>query len=120
LITGWWQRLEAVNGADASEHQAASDPKESRASQRIPHLNPPPAPKSEPRTSPEDEPEQNDRATRLVELLARANQAAQRIEARQAERRASSQYVAWMELEAQTQTEAGQHAQTRNEVELEL
>ena len=75
LMAGWWQQLEAdaetMNGADASEHQAASDAGESRASQRIAGINPPSASKPEPRTSPENELEQNDRATRLDELLAR-------------------------------------------------
>jgi hypothetical protein len=123
LTAGWWQQLEAdaeaVNCADASEHQATSDAAP-RPSQRIPDMNPPSAPKPEPRTSPENEPEQDDRAARLDELLARADQAAQRIAAQQAERRAGSEYAARMELEAQAQAEAGQQAEARDEVELEL
>jgi hypothetical protein len=124
LMAGWWQQLEAdaeaVNCADPSEHQAASKTGEPRPSERVPDMNPPSASRSEPRTSPESEPEQDDRAARLDELLARADQAAQRIAAQQAERQASSQYAARMELEAQTQAEAGQQAEARDEVELEL
>ena len=123
-MAGWWQQLEAdaeaVNCADASEHQAVGDVEESRASQRIADMNLPSAPKPEPRTSPENEPEQDDRPARLDELLARADQAARRIAAQQAERHASSEYAARMELEAQTQAEAGQQAEARDEVELEL
>ena len=123
-MAGWWQQLEAdaeaVNCADASEHQAASDTGEPRPSQRVPDMNPPSASRSEPRTSPENEPAQENRAARLDELLARADQAAQRIAAQQAERQASSEYAARMELEAQTQAEAGQQAEARDEVELEL
>jgi hypothetical protein len=48
---------------------------------------------------------------RLDALLARADQAAQRIVAQQAERQASSNYAVRMELEAQTQGEAGQQAE---------
>jgi conjugative relaxase-like TrwC/TraI family protein len=74
----------------------------------------------EPRTSPENKPVQNDRAARLDELLARANQATQRIAAQQAELRTSSQYTALIELEARTQAEAGRQEQAQAEVELEL
>ena len=70
-------------------------------------MNPPSAPKPEPRTSPENEPEQDDQAARIDELLARADQAAHRIAAERAERQASSDYAARMELQAQTQAEAG-------------
>jgi hypothetical protein len=72
------------------------------------------------RTSPENEAEQDDRAARLVELLARADQAARRIAAEQAERQASSDYAARTELEAQTQAEAGHQIEAQDEVELEL
>ncbi len=124
LTAGWWQQLEAdaeaVNCGDTSKRQASSDAEESRASQRIVDMSPSSAPGPEPRTSPENEPEQNDRAARLDELLARADQAARRIAAQQAERHASSEYAARRELEAQTQAEAGQQAQAREEAELEL
>jgi hypothetical protein len=83
-------------------------------------MNPLSAPKSEPQTSPENEPEQNDRAARLDELLARADQAAQRIAVQRAERQASGEYATRMELEAQTQAEARQQAEAQDKVELEL
>jgi hypothetical protein len=123
LTAGWWRQLEAdaeaMNRADTSEHQAAGDAGESRASHRIADINPPSAAQPE-RTSPENEPEQENQAERLDELLARANQAAQRIAAQQAERQASSDYAARMELQAQTQAEAGQQAEPRDDFELEL
>ena len=119
----WWQQLEAdaeaVNCADASEHQAASDAAP-RPSQRIPDMNPPSTPKPELRTSPENEPEHDDQAARLDELLARADQAAQRIAAQQAQRQASNDYAALMGLDTQTQAEAGHQAEARNEAELEM
>jgi hypothetical protein len=122
-MPGWWQQLEAdaeaVNRADTGEHQAASDAV-LWPSQRIPDMDPPSTPAPEPRPSPENKPEQDDRAARLDELLARADQAAQRIAAQQAERRASSDYAARMELEAQTQAEAEQQTEARDDVELEL
>jgi hypothetical protein len=124
LMTRWWQQLaadaEAVNCADANEYEAASNTAEPRTPQRVPNMNPPSAPESEPRTSPETEPVQENRAARLDELLARADQAARRIAAQQAERHASSEYAVRMELEAQTQAEAEQQAQARDDVELEL
>jgi conjugative relaxase-like TrwC/TraI family protein len=122
LIAGWQQleaAAEAVNCAGASEHQAVSDAEESRASRRVADMNPPSTPEPEPRTSPENEPEQEDRTARLDELLIRADQAAQRIAAQQAERHASNDYAARMGLEAQTQAEAGQQPETRVDLELE-
>jgi hypothetical protein len=83
-------------------------------------MDPPSAPEPERRTSAESEPKQDDQAARLDELIAKANQAAQRMAAQQAERQASSEYAARMQLEAQTQAEAGQQAQARDEAELEL
>jgi conjugative relaxase-like TrwC/TraI family protein len=124
LMTGWRREVEpdaeAVNCVDASEHHIVNNAGEPRPSQRIPDMNPPSVPMPEPRTSPESEPEQDDRAARLDELLARADQGAQRIVAQQAERHASSDYAARIELEAQAQAEAGQQAQARDELELEL
>ena len=61
---------------------------------------------------------QDDRAARLTELLARADQAVQRIAAQQAERQASSEYAVRMELEAQTRAE--QVRPKPNDVEREL
>ena len=124
LMAGWRQQLqadaEAVNCADASEHEADSNTGEPRPSQCIADMNPLSTPKLEPRTSPESEPGQDDRAAGLDELLARAHQAARRIVAQHAERRASREYAARMELEAQTQAEAEPQAQARDEAELEL
>jgi hypothetical protein len=121
-MTGWRREAEpdAVKCADASEHQIVNNAGEPRPSQRIPDMNPPSVPPPEPRTGPESEPGQEDRAARLDKLLARADQAARRIAAQQAERHASSDYAARKELEAQAQAEAGQQAQARDEPELEL
>jgi hypothetical protein len=123
-MAGWWQQLEAdaeaVNCADANEYQDANNTRENRPLQHVPDRNSPSAPKPEPRTSPENEPEQDDQAARLDELLARADQAAQRIAAERAERQASSDYAARMELQAQTQAEAHSQAEAQDEVELEL
>lgn len=55
----------------------------------------------------------------MDELLARADQAAQRIAAERAERQASSDYAGRMELQAQTQAEAHSQAEAQDEVELE-
>jgi conjugative relaxase-like TrwC/TraI family protein len=124
LMAGWWQQIEAdaeaVNCADTSEHQAASNIGERRSSQRVPDMIPPSAPRPEPRTSPENELAQQNRTDRLGKLLARANEAAKCIAAQQTERQASSRYVTRMELEAQTQAEAEQQAQAQDEAELEL
>ena len=124
LTAGWWQQpeadAEAVICADASERQAASNTRDPRPPQRVPDMNPPSGSRSELRTSSENEPAQENRAARLDELLARADQAAQRIAAQQAERHASSDYAARIELEAQTQAEAGRQAQAQVEAELEL
>jgi hypothetical protein len=124
LTAGWWQQpevdAEAVNCADASERQAANNTRDPRPPQRVPDMNPPSGSRSELRTSSENEPAQDNRAARLGELPARADQAAQRIAAQQAERHASSDYAARIELEAQTQAEAGHQAQAQVEAELEL
>ena len=124
LTAGWRHQheadAEAVNCVDTSQHQAASDAGKSRSSQRIAGMNRPSAPMPELRTSPENEAEQDDRAARLDEFLARADQAARRIAAEQAERQASSDYAARNEPEAQTQAEAGHQVEAQDEVELEL
>ena len=122
-IAGWQQLeadAEALNCTDASEHQAVSGAGEPWPPQRISAMDSPSVPRPDPETSPENEPAQDDLAARLDELLARADQAAQRIAAQQAERQASSEYAARMELEAHTQAEAGQQAEARDGVELEL
>jgi conjugative relaxase-like TrwC/TraI family protein len=122
-MAGCCQQLEAdaeaLACAGANEHLAASEAAP-RPSPRIPDMNPPSIPKPEPRPSPKREPEQNDRAARLDELLAQADQAAQRIAARQAERQTSHEYAARTTLEAQTQAQANQQAQALDEAELEV
>ena len=124
LTAGWWQQLvavaEAVNCADASEHQATSDAGEQRPSQRTPGTKPPSALRSDPGTSPENEPEEDDRAGPLGELLARADQAARHVVTREAERQTSSEYAARIEREAQIQAEAEQQAEARDGAEIEL
>jgi conjugative relaxase-like TrwC/TraI family protein len=115
-IMARWQQLGA--DAEASWYQAVSDAEESRVPQRIADMNLQFAPTPEPRTSPENELERDDRATRLNELLARTDQAVQRIVAQQAERQASGEYAALTELE--TRTQAGRQAEAQGDVELEL
>jgi len=63
---------------------------------------------------------QDDRAARLDELLAQADQAAQRIAAQQAERQASGGYAARLEREAQAQSEAEQQAEAHEGAEIEM
>jgi len=81
-----------VNCVVASEYQAAGDVGEPWPSQRTLEIDPPAIPSPAPEVSSENERTQDD-------------QAAQRIAAQQAERRASSEYAVRMELEAQTQAE---------------
>jgi hypothetical protein len=66
------------------------------------------------------QPTQDDRTARLDELLARADQAAQRIAAQQAERQASGEYAARLEREAQAQPEADKQAEAREGAEIEM
>lgn len=122
-MAGWWRQLkadaEAVNCADADEHQAVSDTGAPRPPQRVPDMNPS-ASGSEPRTSQQNEFAQENRATRLDELLARADQAARRIAAQQAERQTRSECTVRMEMEARAEAEAGQQAEARDDFEVEL
>jgi AAA domain len=108
----------AVNRAGAGEPRAASNTAAPWSPQRVPDMYPPSTPKPEPRTTPENEPAQQNQSARLAELLARADQAAQRIAVKKAERQAGSQYAARMELEAQAGT--GQEPEAQDELELEL
>jgi hypothetical protein len=108
----------AVDCAGAGEPRAASNIAAPRSPQRVPDMHPPSTPKPELRTTPENEPAQQNQSARLAELLARADQAAQRIAVQKAERQADSQYAARMELEAQAG--AGQEPEAREELELEL
>ena len=113
---GWWREfeadLQAPERAIARQYQAAVDAGEPWPPQR-PHE---PAPPSE--ASPDNVPDH--RAARLDKLLARTQQAAQRVAAKQADRQASSQYAARIEREAQTGPEAHQQAEARDEAELEM
>jgi len=112
-----WQRefeadLQAVERAIARHYQAAVDAGEPWPPRRPPE----PAPPSE--ASPDHVP--GYRAARLDKLLARTQQAAQRVAAEQADRQASSEYAARIEREAQTGPEAHQQAEARDEAELEM
>jgi hypothetical protein len=57
---------------------------------------------------------------RLDELLARADEAAQRIKAQQAERQASSDYAARIQRQAQAGSGAGRQAEARDQAEIEM
>ena len=75
--------------------------------------------------SPEDQPApaqhaRDNRDARLDELLAWADEAAQRIAAQRAERLASSEYAARLEREGQTYPEAEQQAEAREGAEIEM
>ena len=130
---GWWREfeadLQAAERAIARQHQAAIDAGEPWPPQRTPEPNPSSAPepdagptsKASPAVEPAPaKPEQDDRSARLDELLARADQAARRLAAQQAERQASSEYAARIEREAQAQPEAGRQAEARDQAEIEM
>ena len=130
---GWWREfesdLQAAERAIARQHQAAIDAGEPWPPQRTPEPNPSSAPepdagptsKANPAVEPAPaKPEQDDRSARLDELLARADQAARRLAAQQAERQASSEYAARIEREAQAQPEAGRQAEARDQAEIEM
>jgi len=103
-----------------SQHQAAIDAGEPWPPQRTPEPDPEPTPeKSAEGQLVPAQPAQDDRAARLDELLARANQAAQRLTAQQAERQASSEYATRIERQAQAAPEAGQQAGAREGIEIE-
>ncbi len=124
-MDGWWREfeadLQAVERAIARQHQAAIDAGQPWPPQRTPEPDPEPAPD----TSPEDQPvpaqpAQDNRTARLDQLLAAADQAAQRLAAQQAERQASGEYAARLEREAQAQPEAEQQAEAREGAEIEM
>ena len=124
-MAGWWHQFEAdaeaVERAIARQHQAAIDAGQPWPPQRTPEPDLGSAPKASPKDEPAPaQPAQDDRAARLDELLARADQAAQRIAAQQAERQASSEYAARIEREAQAQPEADQQAEARDGAEIEM
>ena len=122
---GWWREfetdLETVERDITRQHQAAIDAGQPRPPQRTPK----PESRSAPQTNPEDrsvpaQPEQDDRAARLDGLLARANQATQRLAAQRAERQASHAYAVRIERQAQAQSEAEQEAEASEEAEIEI
>jgi hypothetical protein len=124
-MIGWWREFEAdaeaAERAIARRHQAAIDAAEPWPPRRTPEPNPASAPEPDPETNPEDEPMPDqpvpdDTAAGLDKLLARVDQAAQRVAAQQAERQASSEYAARIERGAQTQPQA----QVPHEAEIEL
>ena len=117
--------IETAKRPVVRQHQAVIDAAEPRPPQHAPEPNPLSAHEPDPETSPEDEPvpaqaKQYDRAARLDELLARADQAAHRITADKAKRQASSEYAARLDREAQAEPETEQQAETRDGFEMEL
>ena len=124
---GWWREFEAdlraVERAIARQRQTALDAGEPWPPQCAPVPEPEPAPEASPEDQPvRAQPAQDDRAARLDELLARADQAAQRLAAQQAGRQASSEYAARLERQAQAQAqpEAAQQAEARKGAEIEM
>ena len=126
-MAGWWRQFEAdaeaVERALAGQRLAAVDAGERWPPQHAPEPNPSFAAVPDPQTNPEDEPflsqqARDDRVARLDDLLARADQAAQRIAARETERQASSQYAARIEREVQAEPE--HQAETSDGAEMEL
>ena len=122
---GWWRQFqadaEAAERAIARQHPAAI----AAGQPWPPQGTPEPDLGSAPKASPKDQsvpaqPTQDDRTARLDELLARADQAAQRIAAQQAERQASGEYAARLEREAQAQPEADKQAEAREGAEIEM
>ena len=131
-----WRRqveanLEAADQVLTHQQQAAVDtgepwPPPARHSQAQPEAERAPQPGNPVAEQPEIlEPgpgRDAQRAVRLDELHARAGNAAARIEARQAELEASSQYTARMQREAQAEPQADRQAKAKapDEIEMEL
>jgi hypothetical protein len=131
-MEGWWREfeadLQAVERAIARQHQAAIDSRQPWPPQRAPELEqlsvfaPEPVPTP---TGPEGKPAHaqpghDDQAAQLDELLAQADQAAQRLAAQRGERQATREYAARLEREAQAQPEAERQAEVRDGAEMEL
>ena len=120
--TAGWPRqfqadAEAAKHAIARQHQAAIAAGQPCPPQGTPEPDLGSAPKDQ---SVPAQSTQDDRAARLDELLAQADQAAQRIAAQQAERQASGGYAARLEREAQAQSEAEQQAEAHEGAEIEM
>ena len=128
----WWQELEAnieaVDRALARQQQAAIDVGWPWPSVRHPAAQPeaersPQLENSVPEQPEIVEPEPDsygERAARLDELQARADDAAARVKAQRAELDASSEYTARMEREAHAEPEADWQAEAPDEIEMEL
>ena len=120
--TAGWRResgvdLEAVERAIARQHQAAIDTGEAWPPQRVPEPTPNTNPEAEPAPA---QPQQDDRAARLDQLLALADDTAQRLTAQRAERQASSEYAARLERQALAEPQAGHQAEARKGFEIEM
>jgi hypothetical protein len=119
---GWWREfetdLETVERANSRQHQAAIDAGQPRPPQRTPELEPEPPPKPSPEDQAAPAPPAQDNRARLDELLARADQAAQRLAAQQTGRQASGEYAARLAREAQPDAE--RQAEGREGAEIEM
>jgi hypothetical protein len=113
-MASWWREFEAhaeaVERALARQHQAAVKAGEPWPPRHppVPSLSPMPSP--HPQAAPDDEPIPAQRAAekkaaRLDELLARVDQAAQRVAAQESGRQAGNGYAARIEREAQAEPE---------------
>jgi conjugative relaxase-like TrwC/TraI family protein len=124
LTAGRWRQFQA--DAAAVERVIARQNQAATAGQPwSPHGTPEPDLGSAPEVSPKDQPVPaqpipDDRTARIGELLARADQAAERIAVQQAERQASGEYAAWLERQAQAQSEAEQQAEAHEGAEIEM
>jgi hypothetical protein len=128
----WWREFEAsVEAADralARQQRAAIDAGQPWPPVRYPQTKPGAALAPELENSVPGQREvrvlelnhDDERAARLDELQARADEAAERIEAQRAELDASREYTARMEREAQGEPEVELQAQTPDEIEMEL
>ena len=95
-MTGWWREFEAnaqaVEHALACQHQATIDAGKPWPPERAPEPDPP--------SVPSPDLVSDGAAARLDELLTRADQAAQRVAAQDAERQVGSEYAVRIEREA--------------------
>ena len=128
----WWRvfevDVEAVGQALARQQQAAIDVGQPWPPVRHPAARPEAEHAPQPGNTVPEQPEipgpeadrDSERAARLDELQARANEAAARIEAQRAELDASKDHTARMQREAQAEPEADRQAEAPDEIEMEL
>jgi conjugative relaxase-like TrwC/TraI family protein len=120
---GWWRAFEAdlraVERAIARQHQPATDAGKPWSPQHAPDSEPAPKTNSEAQPEPA-QPGQDDRPARLDQLLARADEAAQRLAVQRPERQAGSEYAARIERQAQTEPEARHQAEGQAGIEIEM